>query len=185
MNFSCRFFIFRLIVLCFICLVCGSYLTGRQGIVKSPNYPENYPINSDCEWIIRARPGRTIQFQFMNLNIPSPSVQCEDNYIKVCSVPLISVLPSFNIPIGIFFNMVSLIMDRVLIPQWFWLIRLKVCTRMADSVSLPFPLPETPHLTTLGCSTLATEIRLKASRWNIKKLALGKWKVAENDKKIS
>uniref|UniRef100_H3ACI3 CUB domain containing protein 2 n=2 Tax=Latimeria chalumnae TaxID=7897 RepID=H3ACI3_LATCH len=32
---------------------CGGMLTRLSGIISSPDYPENYPNNAECQWIIR------------------------------------------------------------------------------------------------------------------------------------
>ena len=61
--------------------VCGGYLTESQGILSSPNYPSDYGRNLDCVWVIRARPGRTIQFEFLNMDINSDDAQCGQDYL--------------------------------------------------------------------------------------------------------
>ena len=63
--------------------VCGGYLTDRQAILTSPNYPENYPRRTDCEWIVKARPGREIGYEFLNLDMRSDDVQCGQDYLMV------------------------------------------------------------------------------------------------------
>jgi len=64
-------------------LVCGGYLRNRQGTLTSPGYPQNYPENIDCSWVIESRPGRTLQFEFLSLDIQSEDDQCQQDYIQV------------------------------------------------------------------------------------------------------
>eukprot|EP00094_Tigriopus_californicus_P007480 TCALIF_07202-PA protein Name:"Similar to CUBN Cubilin (Canis familiaris)" AED:0.20 eAED:0.21 QI:0/0.76/0.57/0.97/0.85/0.88/35/0/3998 len=62
--------------------VCGGYLQGDYGFVTSPNYEEgNYSPNLDCEWVIRVRPGRKIEFQLNNMDILSNDNQCSEDYL--------------------------------------------------------------------------------------------------------
>lgn len=35
---------------------CGGYLTSDSGVIKSPNFPKNYPNNAVCEWVINPLP---------------------------------------------------------------------------------------------------------------------------------
>ncbi|XP_074920757.1 astacin-like metalloendopeptidase [Chelonoidis abingdonii] len=38
----------------FFLVKCGSTLTGTSGVITSPNYPNRYPKNQDCFWVISA-----------------------------------------------------------------------------------------------------------------------------------
>ncbi|XP_068206241.1 LOW QUALITY PROTEIN: cubilin-like, partial [Palaemon carinicauda] len=40
---------------------CGGELTKFSGIFTSPNYPDPYPVNTDCEWFITTAPGTRIK----------------------------------------------------------------------------------------------------------------------------
>ena len=51
--------------------VCGGYLSQPQGIITSPNFPNDYGNNLDCFWAIRTRPGRTFSFWFDTMNVTS------------------------------------------------------------------------------------------------------------------
>ena len=63
--------------------VCGGYLYEPQGVITSPNYPNAYDNNLDCRWIVQVGRGRTIGFEFDNLNVPSTSATCEEDYVMV------------------------------------------------------------------------------------------------------
>ena len=38
--------------------MCGGYLSQNQGVITSPNFPNDYANNLNCFWGIRTRPGR-------------------------------------------------------------------------------------------------------------------------------
>ncbi|XP_065577284.1 cubilin-like isoform X11 [Artemia franciscana] len=61
--------------------VCGGLLKTSQGIIESPQYPESYPAGASCEWIIRVRTGRTIEFYFDEMVIGDGSQDCNKDYI--------------------------------------------------------------------------------------------------------
>lgn len=64
--------------------VCGGYATAKQGVISSPNYPENYPNNLDCTWAIKTKPGRTFTFWFENLNVTSNDLNiCDGDYLML------------------------------------------------------------------------------------------------------
>lgn len=53
---------------------CGANQTellmpGQVSILKSPNYPEEYGNNLNCEWVYRAQPGRHLSITFTEFNI--------------------------------------------------------------------------------------------------------------------
>lgn len=62
---------------------CGGYLTGSRGIISSPNYPMNYPPNSDCVWRVGVREGSRLQFRVSSLNIFSEDVACHQDYLML------------------------------------------------------------------------------------------------------
>ncbi|XP_041458355.1 cubilin-like [Lytechinus variegatus] len=57
-------------------------LTAVSGYIESPNYPEPYPHNRDCSWIIQSTVGNTINFTFTDLNIESHST-CAYDYVRL------------------------------------------------------------------------------------------------------
>ena len=53
---------------------CGSnkplWITNSpEGYIQSPNYPNNYPNNSDCAWIIQVNPGTNLRLQIDDVSI--------------------------------------------------------------------------------------------------------------------
>uniref|UniRef100_A0A2C9KDX1 CUB domain-containing protein n=1 Tax=Biomphalaria glabrata TaxID=6526 RepID=A0A2C9KDX1_BIOGL len=58
---------------------CGGEFTAFRGIFQSPNYPDPYPPNSDCQWTIRVAQGSKIILSFDS----HFEVHCYGNYIEV------------------------------------------------------------------------------------------------------
>ena len=48
---------------------CGGKFTDANGHMSSPSYPNNYPPNTDCIYIISQPTGTVIQLQFLNIDI--------------------------------------------------------------------------------------------------------------------
>ena len=64
--------------------VCGGVIRGEsRGIIKSPNYPANYPASSACEWDVSVRPGRTINVRFDSMQIASEPPACTQDYLML------------------------------------------------------------------------------------------------------
>ena len=40
-----------------------------QGYIQSPNYPNEYPSNSDCAWILQVIPGTTLRLEVDDIKI--------------------------------------------------------------------------------------------------------------------
>ncbi|KAI5646194.1 CUB domain-containing protein [Phthorimaea operculella] len=61
---------------------CGGVLTSEEGSIASPNYPESYPINSSCEWILSTSPGNKVYITFEQFNLKL-SENCNEDYLEV------------------------------------------------------------------------------------------------------
>ncbi|KFM76020.1 Cubilin, partial [Stegodyphus mimosarum] len=48
---------------------CGGTLTAPQGVITSPNFPDVYENNLNCEWLIRIRPENRILLTFEEFNL--------------------------------------------------------------------------------------------------------------------
>ncbi|XP_031795774.1 cubilin [Sarcophilus harrisii] len=65
-------------------LGCGGILHFDSGIIKSPHWPQNFPVNSRCTWTVIVHESRHLEISFdNNFLIPSSDGQCQDSYIKV------------------------------------------------------------------------------------------------------
>ncbi|KAI5643882.1 CUB domain-containing protein [Phthorimaea operculella] len=61
---------------------CGGVLTSEEGSIASPNYPQSYPIDSNCEWILSTSPGNKVYITFEQFDIKW-SENCNEDYLEV------------------------------------------------------------------------------------------------------
>jgi cubilin len=55
--------------------LCGGTVSGANGTLSSPNYPEQYPNDAYCEWFVEAPRGHYIEFTLTDLRLES-NVNC-------------------------------------------------------------------------------------------------------------
>ena len=61
---------FKNIFLCFFLLAdCGGEINVESGQLQSPNYPNSYPNDKDCHWIITAPFGFAIALDFQTFEV--------------------------------------------------------------------------------------------------------------------
>ncbi|KAM4722919.1 CUB domain-containing protein 2 [Rhinophrynus dorsalis] len=61
--------------------ICGGTLTGLSGVITSPDYPDNYPNNAECRWLIRAAPHSRIRLIFTDFQMENE--ECNFDYVAV------------------------------------------------------------------------------------------------------
>ena len=61
---------------------CGGNITGINGSLTSPGYPNNYTSASVCNWVIRTPARRTITLTFTDMTMIDP-VNCATDYLIV------------------------------------------------------------------------------------------------------
>ncbi|XP_039305004.1 cubilin isoform X2 [Solenopsis invicta] len=61
---------------------CGGNYTSEQGIITSPTYPNSYPLNAECIWILNTSPGNKITLTFSEFDIES-SENCDLDYLEI------------------------------------------------------------------------------------------------------
>ncbi|XP_038138788.1 cubilin-like, partial [Cyprinodon tularosa] len=65
---------------------CGGFIVVRDedppGYITSPNYPENYPQNVDCIWVITVPNGEAVQVDFEDFYI-EPTSSCSYDYLEL------------------------------------------------------------------------------------------------------
>lgn len=50
--------------------ICGPlFITGVGGELSSPNFPDPYPTNVECTWMIRVERGKRILLTFMDVDM--------------------------------------------------------------------------------------------------------------------
>ncbi|XP_024214976.1 cubilin [Halyomorpha halys] len=61
---------------------CGGILTEKTGTVSSPEYPEHYPMNHTCTWLISSPPGTIIQLTWLSFNLEK-SFNCNRDWVVI------------------------------------------------------------------------------------------------------
>uniref|UniRef100_A0AAQ4PGY7 Cubilin n=1 Tax=Gasterosteus aculeatus aculeatus TaxID=481459 RepID=A0AAQ4PGY7_GASAC len=61
---------------------CGGTFTDSEGIIISPNWPNNYAHNRQCIYLIRLPVGETLALNFTHMNLESHS-SCTFDYVEV------------------------------------------------------------------------------------------------------
>lgn len=63
-------------------LACGGNYTSEQGIITSPSYPNSYPLNAECVWILNTSPGNKITLVFSEFDVES-NENCDLDYLEI------------------------------------------------------------------------------------------------------
>ena len=61
---------------------CNRTLTGRYGVIESPNYPFPHSHNMNCNWHILAPLGNNVTVSFTSLTL-EPSVECTFDHVNI------------------------------------------------------------------------------------------------------
>uniref|UniRef100_A0A8B9UD24 Cubilin n=1 Tax=Anas zonorhyncha TaxID=75864 RepID=A0A8B9UD24_9AVES len=65
-------------------LGCGGILHSDSGMIKSPHWPQNFPVNSRCMWTIITHESKHLEMNFHNnFQIPDSDGSCQSSYVKV------------------------------------------------------------------------------------------------------
>ncbi|KAM4640525.1 CUB domain-containing protein 2 [Discoglossus pictus] len=62
--------------------VCGGVLTGLSGVLTSPEYPDSYPNNAECHWLIQAAPHSRVRLVFTDFQMEN-NEECNFDYVAV------------------------------------------------------------------------------------------------------
>mgnify|MGYP000018708000 CR=1 FL=1 len=66
---------------------CGAHYIKDEGTFESPNYPDVYPHNSDCEWLIETSSGTTVNLYFEAFYLEGSGNSCFYDYVRVYDGP--------------------------------------------------------------------------------------------------
>ena len=61
---------------------CGGVFTTPNGAIQSPNHPQNYPHNTNCEWNITVAEFQTVKLTFKEFDLEDHS-SCIYDYVAV------------------------------------------------------------------------------------------------------
>ncbi|RZC32589.1 cubilin, partial [Asbolus verrucosus] len=62
--------------------VCGGNYYSSAGVLKSPNYPNEYPTNMECSWTIHVKPGHQILLNVTDFELESYSA-CRYDWLEI------------------------------------------------------------------------------------------------------
>ncbi|XP_057290018.1 blastula protease 10-like [Hydractinia symbiolongicarpus] len=63
---------------------CGRNLNATSGTIESPNYPNQYPENLTCTWVITGGPDKKIQINVEDLDIDAQIHEtCSSEYLRI------------------------------------------------------------------------------------------------------
>ncbi|XP_072534618.1 ovochymase-2 [Salminus brasiliensis] len=63
---------------------CGGFLREESGVIKSENWPMNYPPNRECLWRVQVPKGKTITLTFTQFDVEAAGIllgRCFDNVV--------------------------------------------------------------------------------------------------------
>lgn len=66
----------------YILTVCGGNYLTPAGVIKSPQYPDNYPIDKKCIWKITVSPGNQILLNVTDFKIES-YMNCRYDWLEI------------------------------------------------------------------------------------------------------
>ena len=72
----------------FLSKACEESLTAEEGTVQSPGYPNTYPANRTCIYIIDRPAGEVIRLNFTAFHMDGDGQHCGGDYVEVfiCSL---------------------------------------------------------------------------------------------------
>nr|CAB3225867.1 Tolloid protein [Phallusia mammillata] len=84
-------------------VACGGTYTATSGQLVSPYYPEVYPSDKDCYYVIRQQPGNVVTLTFDDVEIEHED-NCQYDYIEVrdgsnADSPLLARICGTTIPV--------------------------------------------------------------------------------------
>lgn len=73
--------------------VCDTVLTDYSGVIESPNFPNPYPHNRNCTWVIQATLGNTLNVSFSHFQVETHT-SCNYDHLQV-SLRSLNILSSY------------------------------------------------------------------------------------------
>ncbi|XP_031624566.1 cubilin homolog [Contarinia nasturtii] len=60
---------------------CGGLFAITHGNISSVNYPNNYPGNTNCQWLLRTEPSHTLSFKFLDFDLEDH--ECMADFVSI------------------------------------------------------------------------------------------------------
>ncbi|KAM8930212.1 CUB domain-containing protein 2 [Pelodytes ibericus] len=65
--------------------ICGGILSSLSGVITSPDYPDNYPNNAECRWLIQAATNSKVRLVFTDFQMENE--ECNFDYVAIFDGP--------------------------------------------------------------------------------------------------
>lgn len=82
LHFSASLLFDLLFVPALFFTACGGTFTTMSGVIQSSLYPENYPVDMLCQWVIQLRPQYRVRLEFMDFQLEA-STGCQYDFVLV------------------------------------------------------------------------------------------------------
>ena len=63
--------------------MCGGHLYTETGIIRTPNFPQAYPTNLDCEWQLKGKLGYFYDIYLVSVNLPKSEICSDADYLTI------------------------------------------------------------------------------------------------------
>ena len=67
-------------------LVCGGTFRSNSGLFATPNYPNNYGDNLDCQWHIIVSENKVVELTFEVFGLEQSPPSCNYDYVQIFDV---------------------------------------------------------------------------------------------------
>lgn len=61
---------------------CGGHFTAEEATIMSPNFPDPYAIDDDCEWLIEVGSSYLVMIEFYDFEMPQ-ALNCTTGHLAV------------------------------------------------------------------------------------------------------
>lgn len=68
--------------------ICGGRLVSDSGVIRSPEFPDNYPPLAACNWLIQASPNQQIRLNFTAFSLERQN-KCRFDYLEIRNGPTV------------------------------------------------------------------------------------------------
>ena len=71
---------------------CNTVIYDNRGVIESPNFPEDYPKNLNCNWHLKTGRNNKFQLEFSHFNVEVEDMDCEYDYVEIVDMKDLEVL---------------------------------------------------------------------------------------------
>ena len=99
---------------------CGGTLTSLAGVIKSPNFPNNYINGVNCVYVITAPHNYRVTLTFTAFSLEAAS-DCRYDYVEVSGCFVVFLLLLFQLLVQLILLLLLLVLVvTVVVAMWWW-----------------------------------------------------------------